>query len=225
MNAMNGSDSTIMQDDWQPGVGARFRQDRIMPCRRAAVRQKAAAIRGPYELEERTLMPPMTPEDVFGILADIDPESPVARLREQRPDLTRSSQASYESLLEPAGDESLSRRDRELVALRIALLTPDDRLVAWHRDRLIALTETAATVSAVTEFPAFSPELTPRDVAILRHADLITQHPTHAEPSDIDALRTAGLSTREIVTLSQLIAFVAFQVRVLATLRAFGGSA
>lgn len=166
-----------------------------------------------------------TPIDVFGVLANVEPGSPAATLRERRPDLTRFSQASYGSLLEPTTADSLSRRERELVALRVALLTPDDRLAAWHRDRLIAAAETAATASAVAEFPAVSPELTPREVAILRHTDLVTQRPAEAEPSDIDALRIVGLSTLEIVTLSQLIAFVAFQVRVLATLRAFGASA
>ena len=173
----------------------------------------------------RTSTSGISGEDVFGVLADVEPGSPAARLREQRPDLTRFSQASYESLLEPATDDSLSGREREIVALRIAVLTPDAPLTAWHRDRVAASTGTVATVSAVTGFPDVSPELTPREVAILRHTDLLTLRPADSEQSDIDALRTAGLSTLEIVTLSQLIAFVAFQVRVLATLRAFGATA
>jgi CMD domain protein len=163
--------------------------------------------------------------DVFGFLARVEPGSPAARFREQRPDLTRFSQASYESLLEPETDDGLPRKEREMVALRVALLTPDERLAKWHEDRLAVGSETAATVAAVTDFPAVSPDLTPREVAILRHTDLLTRRPTEAEPSDIEALRVVGLSTLEIVTLSQLIAFVAFQVRVLATLRAFGGTA
>lgn len=175
-----------------------------------------------------TVRPPQTHEsamDVFDQLAGVAPGSPAARLREQRPDLTRFSQASYESLLEPETDDGLPRKEREMVALRVALLTPDERLAKWHEDRLAAGSETAATVSAVTDFPAVSPDLTPREVAILRHTDLVTFRPTDAEPSDIEALRAVGLSTLEIVTLSQLIAFVAFQVRVLAALRAFGGTA
>lgn len=163
--------------------------------------------------------------DVLDQLAGVAPGSPVAELRAGRPNLTRFSQASYESLFEPGTDDGLSRREREITALRIALLTPDYRLAKWYQDRLIAESGTASTVTAITGFPAGSPELTRRDVAILRHTDLVTQRPTEAEPSDIEALRTAGLSTREIVTLSQLIAFVAFQVRVLATLRALGETA
>ena len=159
--------------------------------------------------------------DVLDHLAATGPGSAVAALRATRPDLTRFSQASYASLLEPDGDDGLPRRECEMVALRIARLIPDQRLAAWHEARLIAVTGTAETAAAVDAFPAVSPELTLREVAILRHTDLVTQRPTEAEATDIEALRTAGLSTREIVTLSQLIAFVAFQVRILATLRAF----
>ena len=166
-----------------------------------------------------------SPSDVFGTLAGVEPGSPLADLRAQRPDLTRFSQASYESLLEPASGGSLSRKEREMVALRVALLTPDDRLAIWHTERLMAASGTAATIIAISGFPAVSPQLTPREVAILRHTDLVAQRPVDAGPTDIDALRTAGLSTLTIVTLSQLIAFVAFQVRVLATLRAFGETA
>ena len=163
--------------------------------------------------------------DVIDHLANVAPGSPVAELRAERPALTRFSQASYVSLFEPENDNGLSRKERDLVALRVALLTPDERLARWHEDRLAADSGTMATVSAVSAFPAVSPELTPREVAILRHTDLVTQRPVDAEPSDVEALRTAGLSTREIVTLSQLIGFLAYEVRVLAALRALGDPA
>ena len=77
----------------------------------------------------------------------------------------------------------------------------------------------------MTAFPDETTELTDREVALLRHTDLLTERPTEADAADIATLRAAGLSTLEIVTLSQLIAFVAYQVRVLATLRAFGETA
>ena len=161
------------------------------------------------------------PTDVLDHVSGAGSALGTAALRAARPDLTRFSQASYQSLLEPDGDDGLDRRERELVALRVALLTLDRELAAWHEARLVALTGNVATGTAVSGFPAASPDLTPRDIALLRHTDLVTQRPTEAEPADIEALRTAGLSTREIVTLAQLIAFVAFQVRILATLRAF----
>jgi alkylhydroperoxidase domain protein len=61
--------------------------------------------------------------------------------------------------------------------------------------------------------------------AILRHAELLASRPRQARPDDLQALADAGLSTTEIVTLSQVIAFVSFQVRVIAGLQLLSGAA
>ncbi|MEJ1979336.1 MAG: hypothetical protein WDN49_27790 [Acetobacteraceae bacterium] len=58
----------------------------------------------------------------------------------------------------------------------------------------------------------------PRDEAILHHATLLATAPGRATRADIDALRDAGLTALEIVTLSQIAAFVSYQVRVAAGL-------
>jgi len=55
--------------------------------------------------------------------------------------------------------------------------------------------------------------------AIIRHTDLITTNPKEATAEDIAALRAAGLDDADIVRLSELIAFVSYQVRVVAGLR------
>jgi uncharacterized protein YciW len=59
--------------------------------------------------------------------------------------------------------------------------------------------------------------------AALRHADLLTTRPSAARKSDLDALKAAGFTPAGIVSLSQTIAFVAYQLRLVAGLRAFGG--
>lgn len=56
--------------------------------------------------------------------------------------------------------------------------------------------------------------------AALEHAHLLTFHPRDASPAALQALIDAGWGTTDIVTLSQLIAFLAFQIRVVAGLRA-----
>ena len=61
--------------------------------------------------------------------------------------------------------------------------------------------------------------LGPRMAAALEHAHLLVFHPRDAAPTDLQALLDAGWSTTEIVTLSQLVAFLAFQIRVVAGLR------
>jgi alkylhydroperoxidase domain protein len=59
--------------------------------------------------------------------------------------------------------------------------------------------------------------------AILRHTDLLSTHPVDSTPDDLQALADAGLATVEIVVLSQIVAFISFQVRVIAALQLIGG--
>jgi CMD domain protein len=55
--------------------------------------------------------------------------------------------------------------------------------------------------------------------AALEHAHLLVFHPRDASPAALQVLLDAGWTTTEIVTLSQLVAFVSFQIRVVAGLR------
>ncbi|MDB5829692.1 MAG: hypothetical protein JWQ73_3912 [Variovorax sp.] len=56
--------------------------------------------------------------------------------------------------------------------------------------------------------------------AALAHAHLLVFHPRDAKAANLQALLDAGWSTTDIVTLSQLVAFLSFQIRVVAGLRA-----
>jgi CMD domain protein len=58
-----------------------------------------------------------------------------------------------------------------------------------------------------------------RLAAAFDHAHLLVFHPRDAEPARLQALLDAGWSTTDIVTLSQIIAFLSFQIRVAAGLR------
>src|SRR3984893_1377125 len=55
-----------------------------------------------------------------------------------------------------------------------------------------------------------------RLTAALDHAHLLIFHPRDAAPASLQALLDAGWSTTDIVTLSQIIAFLSFQIRVAA---------
>lgn len=61
--------------------------------------------------------------------------------------------------------------------------------------------------------------LGPRLAAALAHAHLLVYRPRDASPEALEALIAAGFSTTEIVTLSQIVAFLAFQIRVVEGLR------
>jgi CMD domain protein len=56
------------------------------------------------------------------------------------------------------------------------------------------------------------------------HAHLLVFHPRDAGPAALQALLDAGWSTTDIVTLSQLVAFLSFQIRVIAGLRALAAA-
>jgi CMD domain protein len=63
-----------------------------------------------------------------------------------------------------------------------------------------------------------------RLTAALEHAHLLVFRPRDAAPAAMQALLDAGWPTTSIVTLSQLVAFLSFQVRSVAGLRTLGAS-
>lgn len=59
----------------------------------------------------------------------------------------------------------------------------------------------------------------------LEHAHLLVFHPRDAEAAGAQALFDAGWTPTAVVTLSQLVAFLSFQIRVVAGLRRLSGAA
>ena len=162
--------------------------------------------------------------DAIDELAGIAPGSRLAQVRDHRPDVRRYAQSSYAALLEPEDLGGVSRREREMVALRVALLTPSRVVADHHRERLREFGAADDVVESVERFPN-GPALSEREAAILRHTDRLTLEPRAATPAHVAALTAAGLSPRDVVTISQLISFMTFQVRVVAALRALSEGA
>jgi CMD domain protein len=67
--------------------------------------------------------------------------------------------------------------------------------------------------------------LGPRLSAALEHTHMLVLHPRDAAPPSLQALLDAGWSTTDIVTLSQLVSFLSFQIRVVAGLKAMSARA
>ena len=63
-----------------------------------------------------------------------------------------------------------------------------------------------------------------RLAAALEHVHMLVFHPRDADQRSLQALIDAGWTTAEIVTLSQLVAFLSFQIRVVAGLSVLGRS-
>ncbi len=165
-----------------------------------------------------------TETDVLNALAGIAPDSALAAIRALRPDVVRHTQGSYAALLAPTKAVGLTLAERAKVALRVARLEGNATLADHYRHRLTQLHVDGETIAGVEQFPA-GPTLEPRVAAILQHVDRLTGEPGAATQTHLTQLQAHGLSVREIVTLSQLIAFLSFQVRVLTTVTALGEDA
>ncbi|MGI8913081.1 MAG: CMD domain protein [Chloroflexota bacterium] len=162
-------------------------------------------------------------QDVLNQWAGVEADSMVAQLRAERPDVAGAAQRSYQALLEPDAPGGVSRPEREMVALRVAVLTPCPPLVAWHQDRLRRLGVSDAAIIAVERFP--SGDRPPaRERAVLEYVDRLTRTPDMATAAHLAELKTAGLTPRDIVTIAQLVALLSFEVRVLAGLRLLGAA-
>jgi len=62
-----------------------------------------------------------------------------------------------------------------------------------------------------------------RLAAAFEHAHVLVFHPRDATPDALKALLDAGWTTTDVVTLSQIVAFLSFQIRVVAGLSTLSG--
>jgi CMD domain protein len=162
-------------------------------------------------------------EDIINRFAGIAPGSPLAQLREQRHETLGFAQGSFAALLEPEDSGGVSQVEREAIGLRVATLELFPDLAEFHRDCLRVLGVPDPEIDAVENFP--DGELPARLVAILRHTDLLTADSRSGSPEALSDLKLAGLTAQDIVTISQLIAYLNYQIRMIALLRAMGGQA
>lgn len=190
--------------------------------------------------------------DVIEGLAGLAPGSPVAALRLGRTQARDNAQASARALFEPAEPGGFTRAERFAVAAFVAGLHRDEPALAHYRARLAAEApalagpiereaargrtegpygrypagrlsreDRAGPVFAVADWTALGPRLP----AALEHAHLLVLRPREASAEALRPLVEAGWSTAEIVTLSQLVAFLSFQIRAAAGLRVLAAAA
>lgn len=138
----------------------------------------------------------------------------VAPIRRQRPAVIEHTQGSYDALFSPDDAGGFIVEHRFAVALRVAALAEQDELVAHYRAGV-----STATARAMVGGEAVAD---PRLAALVAHADLLTTGPAEASPAALNRLSAAGFSTADIVAAGQLIAFVNYQLRVVAGLRLIG---
>lgn len=143
-----------------------------------------------------------------GITAD----GPLAGVFSGRANLMELTENSHEASLRPKQTGGLSHAERAGLACRMAKLN-DDAILATHYEGLFG---DGSQALADTAFDGGSDA---RLKAIVRHTDLVTTNPKTAVAEDVSALQSVGMNDPDIVRLSQLIAFVSYQIRVVHTLR------
>ncbi|GAB3612947.1 CMD domain-containing protein [Humibacter ginsengisoli] len=189
--------------------------------------------------------------DVIDELVGIREGDALFELRLRRPEAKRNAQASYDALFASDELKHVSQLERLAVAYWAVVLAQSgtashyrELLAAASQDTLAALE--AAVPGAITTGPygdypegplttenvagehweptaELAAVVGPRLAAALTHTHLLTYRPRDATPDALQALLDAGWSTTGIVTLSQLVSFLNFQLRVVAGLTVLKG--
>ncbi|KKI37717.1 hypothetical protein P4G95_15635 [Burkholderia vietnamiensis] len=157
--------------------------------------------------------PPAAAPDTIDAVAGLRDDSPVAALRRAREKVLRHTQLSEAALFDAALPD-LSLIERLHAARYVAQRSNAHALAATYHARLI---EAGGTPDDIARADADAFDALPRRLgALLAHARRLTLSPVDARASDLAALKSAGFTTAAIVALSQLVAFVAYQLRVAA---------
>lgn len=159
--------------------------------------------------------------DLVDRLARLAPGGATHALRHQRDKVAAATEGSYRALFDPALP-GLSLAERLAVALYAARLTPSAELAAHYRAQLEQAGADGATVAAIDRGQAHVSDARLR--AMLQFTRKLIEKPVEGDRAALLALPAAGLSTPEVVTLAQLIAFLSYQVRLVAGLRALDGA-
>jgi uncharacterized protein YciW len=164
--------------------------------------------------------------DAIDAILGVDASSSIAQLRASKPELAQQLQDYYLSIFAPTPESAtqLSLRDRALVAVRVAAHTNSGAVEDWYAALARANGATNSEIERVSDLT--NTWSTPTSFATaIRHADLLTTSPSAATAADLQRLKDAGFTPAGILSLSQTIAFVSYQLRLIAALRALGASA
>lgn len=153
--------------------------------------------------------------DAIDKSAGLVPEDDVYRTRRFRPEFVEGAALCRQSVLSPEDDQALSPVLRLALAYRMAVLNQDEHLTSAYAAQL-AEQQPDATMQALAKGETALPEPL---AALARHVDFITLTPGEATETAVSRLTQAGFTNGQIVALSELIAFVNFETRIVSGLR------
>lgn len=162
--------------------------------------------------------------DIFNTAAvrasGLRPGHPLAAALSGRNDIMTMTQQAHDAALTPDEPGGLSCKERAALSCRMARLNQEDALA----EHFVALMGGANAPVETTQLadPTFDGGADTRLCAILRHTDLVTTDTKAVAASDILALTNVGVCEDDVIRLSELIAFVNFQIRLTIGLRLMG---
>lgn len=162
-------------------------------------------------------------DDLIVALSGLRPGDALLETVAGRADILSLSQLTHDAALLPSDPGGLSHAERAALATRIAQRNQDAEFVA-HFSKLLARSGADAATARLADI-SFDGGDDARLAALARHTDLVAASPRDATGADIDRLKVAGIAEADIVRLSELIAFVSYQIRVAAGLRLMRGLA
>ncbi|WP_291387142.1 MULTISPECIES: peroxidase-related enzyme [Achromobacter] len=155
-------------------------------------------------------------KDLVDQLVGLTPGSQTFDVRHKRDKVAAATQGSYDALFDPALP-GLSLADRLLVALYATRITPSPLLAAHYRARAVEAGAAAADI-AVAESGKPADAANPQLAAVLEFTRKLIEKPVEGDEAALKTLPAAGVPTPAVVTLSQLIAFLSYQTRLVAGL-------
>ena len=156
--------------------------------------------------------------DTIDSLLDLKPGMSTYAARHEREKVVVATQGSEQGLFDPAL-RGLTVEERLLAALLACKLTPAKVLMHEYAGRLKNNGTAQELIESVSNADLKS-IVSKRLKSILTFTHTLITDPVRADKQALLALKEDGLSTPEIVTLAQLIAFVSYQVRLAAGLHA-----
>ncbi|MEO6364377.1 MAG: CMD domain protein [Caldimonas sp.] len=148
----------------------------------------------------------MPDTDVIDLAAGLAPGDPLYETRRFRAKFVEATQASHDALLvQPVA--GLSTADRLRVAVHACTVAGATRLAAHYADLLANADEQGASPSRALP-------------SMLQFAATLIDDPRRGDQAALAALQGAGLDDVAIVALAQLVAFLSYQLRVVAGLQA-----
>ena len=134
-----------------------------------------------------------------------------------RSDLIALSQQAHDACLRPNTAGGITHALRAAIAGRISTLHEEFELANYYKSMIPVDDPDTLIVD-----PSLSLSCTKTVEAMINHVDIVTNDPKNVSDTSIRTLEANGLTTADIVRLSEIIAFMNYAIRVIKSIRLMG---